>query len=271
LTRSAAPRTVGRRPKRATASAPGAVRDFGVLREQAHVPAEQPSAGEDPRVPPADADACRSGDPVDASPQGTLPALGLAGAAGREAAASPRRVRRHREAGPTGRFTWSCGPSVVRRVDGTRSGGFRRRQGGRPGCHTESGTPPAPAPGGPPDRAATGRDVAGGAGHSPCRYGIPRRAGLRPRPGAAPGGSGARVTARLVIAPINAYRRWISPMLGRRCRFAPSCSEYAVEAVERHGVLRGLWLAGRRLLRCQPFSSGGYDPVPGPVARGVRS
>jgi putative membrane protein insertion efficiency factor len=77
--------------------------------------------------------------------------------------------------------------------------------------------------------------------------------------------------ARLVIALVGGYRRWISPMLGQRCRFAPSCSAYAAEAVERHGAARGLWLAAGRLLRCQPFSSGGYDPVPGPVARGVRS
>jgi putative membrane protein insertion efficiency factor len=62
--------------------------------------------------------------------------------------------------------------------------------------------------------------------------------------------------------PVALYRYAISPMLGRNCRFVPSCSEYAVEAVERHGALKGGWLAARRVCRCHPFSGGGYDPVP---------
>ena len=68
--------------------------------------------------------------------------------------------------------------------------------------------------------------------------------------------------ARLVAAPIVAYRRWISPALPARCRFYPSCSAYALEAISTHGVLRGLRLAIWRLLRCHPFHPGGYDPVP---------
>ncbi len=64
------------------------------------------------------------------------------------------------------------------------------------------------------------------------------------------------------IALINLYRYAISPMLGRNCRFVPSCSEYAVEALERHGAGKGLWLAVRRLGRCHPWHPGGYDPVP---------
>jgi len=61
---------------------------------------------------------------------------------------------------------------------------------------------------------------------------------------------------------IRVYQCTISPMLGARCRFYPSCSCYAHEAIERHGALAGTWLAAKRLLRCHPFSPGGFDPVP---------
>lgn len=61
---------------------------------------------------------------------------------------------------------------------------------------------------------------------------------------------------------IRGYQLAISPMLGPRCRFYPSCSCYAYTAVERFGVIRGSWLAVRRLLRCHPFTPGGFDPVP---------
>ena len=61
---------------------------------------------------------------------------------------------------------------------------------------------------------------------------------------------------------IRAYQLTVSPLLGARCRFYPSCSHYALEAVERHGVWRGCWLAARRLARCHPLCHGGYDPVP---------
>lgn len=67
---------------------------------------------------------------------------------------------------------------------------------------------------------------------------------------------------RAVIALLRFYKRFISPMLPPACRFQPTCSEYAAEAVERHGVGRGSWLALRRLLRCHPFHAGGFDPVP---------
>ena len=63
------------------------------------------------------------------------------------------------------------------------------------------------------------------------------------------------------LIPLRAYQRFVSPMLGSRCRYYPSCSEYAAQAIERFGILRGLVLAGWRLLRCNPFSHGGYDPV----------
>ena len=68
--------------------------------------------------------------------------------------------------------------------------------------------------------------------------------------------------ARLVaVAPLRVYQAAISPALGPRCRFYPSCSEYAVQAIMRFGILRGLVLAAWRLLRCNPFSHGGFDPV----------
>ena len=65
----------------------------------------------------------------------------------------------------------------------------------------------------------------------------------------------------LFVLPIRAYQRLISPFMGQHCKYYPSCSEYAVQAVQRFGILRGLVLAGWRLLRCNPWSSGGYDPV----------
>ncbi|MEO5349621.1 MAG: membrane protein insertion efficiency factor YidD [Magnetococcus sp. YQC-3] len=66
----------------------------------------------------------------------------------------------------------------------------------------------------------------------------------------------------LLLGLIRAYRFFLSPLLPRSCRFYPSCSEYALEAVTCHGGLKGGWLAVRRLLRCHPFHPGGYDPIP---------
>jgi putative membrane protein insertion efficiency factor len=75
-------------------------------------------------------------------------------------------------------------------------------------------------------------------------------------------GSRARALARAVaVAPITLYQRLISPAIPRRCKYEPTCSRYAVEAIGRYGVLKGIVLAGWRLLRCNPFSYGGYDPV----------
>ena len=68
--------------------------------------------------------------------------------------------------------------------------------------------------------------------------------------------------ARLVLALIGGYRRFISPLLGPSCRFLPTCSDYAAQAVQRYGALRGSWLALCRLLRCHPFCTGGMDPLP---------
>ena len=75
-------------------------------------------------------------------------------------------------------------------------------------------------------------------------------------------GRTASVPARLLMVPIAGYRRFVSPLLPPRCRFAPSCSEYALTAVAEHGAARGLWLAVKSIARCHPFNPGGYDPVP---------
>lgn len=70
------------------------------------------------------------------------------------------------------------------------------------------------------------------------------------------------VIARMLILALRLYKRFVSPLLGPRCRFVPSCSEYAMEAIATHGPLRGSWLAVRRLGRCHPLNAGGHDPVP---------
>ena len=67
---------------------------------------------------------------------------------------------------------------------------------------------------------------------------------------------------KLLIFLLKGYKRHISPYLGAACKYVPTCSEYAMEAIETHGVIRGLWLAVKRILRCHPFAKGGYDPVP---------
>ncbi|HEX9112037.1 MAG TPA: membrane protein insertion efficiency factor YidD [Terriglobales bacterium] len=65
----------------------------------------------------------------------------------------------------------------------------------------------------------------------------------------------------LALWLLQVYKRWVSPAFPPSCRYVPTCSEYAMEAVERHGALRGGWMAARRVLRCHPFVKGGYDPV----------
>jgi uncharacterized protein len=73
--------------------------------------------------------------------------------------------------------------------------------------------------------------------------------------------------ARLLTWLVRGYQLVLSPLFGPRCRFYPSCSSYAVQALSTHGALRGTWLAGRRLLRCHPWNPGGVDHVPPPGAR----
>lgn len=70
-----------------------------------------------------------------------------------------------------------------------------------------------------------------------------------------------RVAQFLVLQLLRAYKRAISPMLPAACRYVPTCSEYAIEAVERYGALRGGWIAFTRIMRCHPFAGSGYDPV----------
>lgn len=71
---------------------------------------------------------------------------------------------------------------------------------------------------------------------------------------------------RLLAAPIRAYRFFLSPWLGSACRFEPTCSRYALDALDQHGAAAGAYLATRRLLRCHPWCDGGFDPVPPPTS-----
>ncbi|GHF90186.1 membrane protein insertion efficiency factor YidD [Thalassotalea marina] len=67
---------------------------------------------------------------------------------------------------------------------------------------------------------------------------------------------------KVAVLFIKAYQRWLSPLLGNNCRFNPTCSFYAIEAINRFGVVKGSWLAGKRILKCHPLNAGGDDPVP---------
>ena len=71
-----------------------------------------------------------------------------------------------------------------------------------------------------------------------------------------------RLLTGLLLLPIYSYRSCISPLTPPSCRYTPTCSEYAIQALRRHGPLRGSWLAIRRILRCHPWGGSGYDPVP---------
>ncbi len=70
------------------------------------------------------------------------------------------------------------------------------------------------------------------------------------------------IIARLAVLMVRGYQVTLSPLLPSACRYQPSCSAYMIEALERHGAVRGVWLGARRILRCHPFARGGYDPVP---------
>jgi len=66
----------------------------------------------------------------------------------------------------------------------------------------------------------------------------------------------------LLCLPIRFYRYFLSPLVGPSCRFSPTCSGFALEAIQRHGPILGIWMTARRILRCHPFHPGGWDPVP---------
>ena len=70
------------------------------------------------------------------------------------------------------------------------------------------------------------------------------------------------IARKMIQAPIRLYRKFISPMKPQSCRFYPSCSQYALEAIDEYGALHGGWMAVKRIARCHPFHPGGYDPVP---------
>jgi putative membrane protein insertion efficiency factor len=80
----------------------------------------------------------------------------------------------------------------------------------------------------------------------------------------------ANLVSRLLRGLIRVYQLVLSPVIGPRCRHLPTCSEYAAEAIELHGPGRGVWLAVRRLARCHPWGTSGYDPVPGADDHGSR-
>jgi putative membrane protein insertion efficiency factor len=67
---------------------------------------------------------------------------------------------------------------------------------------------------------------------------------------------------KIAITLVKAYQRWVSPLLGPRCRFDPTCSFYTIEAINRFGVIKGCWLASKRIIKCHPLHAGGLDPVP---------
>lgn len=68
--------------------------------------------------------------------------------------------------------------------------------------------------------------------------------------------------SRILIGIVRVYRIVLSPLLGANCRFHPTCSQYALDAIDKHGAVKGTWYATRRIARCHPFTAGGYDPVP---------
>ena len=75
------------------------------------------------------------------------------------------------------------------------------------------------------------------------------------------------MVARLLAGLIKVYQYLLSPMLGKHCRFHPTCSQYGIESLLRHGSIKGSYLTVKRLLKCQPFHPGGYDPVPEPMKK----
>ncbi len=250
-------------------------------REQAYVPAEQPSPAQGPRLPPADAHPCRARRPVQPPSQGPQPTGRLSRPAGCAAPSSPAATlcRLPHRGPPRATGGWSAAgapPALPAAGAGARFRAGSRRtppdrlrglQGGRSGGHPqprETTTPPS-APGAtvfsPGLAAVLGH--ARGPGTADRRDGVLRLPGCRARPAALPGADMRYDPVRyLLIGLLRCYRLLISPLYGQVCRYHPSCSTYALEAVTVHGSIRGSWLAIRRLARCHPWAAGGYDPVP---------
>ena len=237
-------------------------------REQAYVPAEQPTSCQEARLPSSHAHPRRSLDPVVASPQGSLQAVGLSpllDQVHRMRSSEDFRVtvrRGAKAARPTlvahvvlpadadaGRRTGAIATSVgfvVSRGVGTAVDRNRVKRRLRHLMRAAL----ADVPDGLSDRRP------GAAGRQGCRVGD---AGRRPRRGAATGRCPMKY---VLIGLLKAYRFAISPLYGQVCRYHPTCSAYALEAVQTHGAVRGTWLAMRRVARCHPWAAGGLDPVP---------
>ena len=149
-----------------------------------------------------------------------------------------------------------------RRADARR---VRRESPAQDRRATESGPPPAARSLSGQARDRTGPDRAGDRRPASRTDRALRRLG-RTAPGRAGRDSrrprGAMSASAIAAAAIGAYQRLVSPLLPRACRFAPTCSEYARQALLEQGLVRGLWLALRRVARCHPFHPGGYDPPP---------
>ena len=181
--------------------------------------------------------------------------------ASRSPVASSRRLRPRVSAGAPQQWPPAGAALGVERVGvlslrlrDTEAGGSGR--GAKQGAASPAGDPARPAL----PRRLRRRDL-GAAGGSAKQLLRPE---ARSRNASAPRAAAGRpgLVARALLALIGAYQRSISPSLVPACRFQPTCSEYAHEAIERHGAIRGVWLAARRLLRCRPLGGRGYDPVP---------
>jgi uncharacterized protein len=246
-------------------SPPSATIDLELARsDQAHVPAEQSPSREDARVPPADAHPRRSVHSCRPPAQGSRSAVCLTA----DRPSSPRAAPRQPAAPfiglpprPEARSPLDVSNSDRPQRTGTSgrprrfrcqspSGRCRRSQSSEA---TASRGNPCPA-----DPARRHRLV----GHRRPGHAEGRDRQLRGSAGRSVRGPGGGGVTWLLVVVLKAYRRVISPIYGDVCRYYPSCSAYALEAVETHGAARGGWLAARRVCRCHPWAAGGVDPVP---------